>query len=396
MFKKSNKTSKRISTICISLALLTLALPINPAGAAGTNAEISAIEKQISDLEAQKKEYQKTLNGLNASSANALSVKNSYEEQIKVIEQKIKATDNLISEYDSLIAETESGIDSKEEEIDARFEEFLERMSVNYEDGYVNYLALLLESGSLSEMLSNTERTADVLEYDRNLMDTLEREKESLGDRKSELENARKAQEKAKTELAEDKKEAQSKTSDMQAYIDKLANDTAKTEQMLADAQKLDDELNARLEQALKALAEKEVPQYTVDKNSMMWPVSVNYNTISSPYGMRYIFGSNYMHYGIDIPAPAGSNVYACQSGVVEIATSHSSYGNYIVINHGGGYATLYAHNYQLLVSAGTQVSKGDVIALVGRTGSATGNHCHLEVRYNGAHQNPLNFLTQP
>ena len=251
-------------------------------------------------------------------------------------------------------------------------------------------------SCSLSEMLSNTERTADVLEYDRNLMDTLEREKESLGDRKSELENARKAQEKAKNELAEDKNEAQSKTSDMQAYIDKLANDTAKTEQMLADAQKLDDELNARLEQALKALAEKEVPQYTVDKNSMMWPVSVNYNTISSPYGMRYIFGSNYMHYGIDIPAPAGSNVYACQSGVVEIATSHSSYGNYIVINHGGGYATLYAHNSQLLVSAGTQVSKGDVIALVGRTGSATGNHCHLEVRYNGAHQNPLNFLTQP
>jgi murein DD-endopeptidase MepM/ murein hydrolase activator NlpD len=114
------------------------------------------------------------------------------------------------------------------------------------------------------------------------------------------------------------------------------------------------------------------------------------YNRISSDYGYR---GSEF-HLGIDIPAAYGSNVYAANGGKVIKATYHYSYGNYILIDHGGGQATLYAHNSKLLVSEGDTVSKGDVIALAGSTGASTGNHIHFEVRINGVTTDPKKYVS--
>ena len=113
---------------------------------------------------------------------------------------------------------------------------------------------------------------------------------------------------------------------------------------------------------------------------------------ISSGYGARW--GST--HTGIDITAGGcyGDNIYAAASGTVITASYHWSYGNYVVIDHGGGYSTLYAHASSLLVSAGQQVSQGDVIARIGSTGQSTGPHLHFEVRINGNTQNPLNWVS--
>ena len=133
----------------------------------------------------------------------------------------------------------------------------------------------------------------------------------------------------------------------------------------------------------------KERPK-TMAKGYFIWPVS---GRITSRYGGRSLFGTYNFHGGIDIGVPYGTSIKAADGGKVITAGWHSSYGNYIVIDHENGKTTYYAHNSSLLVSVGQRVYQGQVIAKAGSTGNSTGNHCHFEVRVNGVRQNPLNYL---
>lgn len=115
------------------------------------------------------------------------------------------------------------------------------------------------------------------------------------------------------------------------------------------------------------------------------WPV--NGGRISD------VFISNRNHRGLDIAAPAGSEIYAADDGIVTHTAWSDSYGNYVIIDHGDGRETLYAHSSLLLTSVGVEVKRGDVIALVGTTGHSTGNHLHFEVRIDGVNYDPASFL---
>ncbi|MDD6034349.1 MAG: peptidoglycan DD-metalloendopeptidase family protein [Oscillospiraceae bacterium] len=124
---------------------------------------------------------------------------------------------------------------------------------------------------------------------------------------------------------------------------------------------------------------------------NFIWPLNGFY-TVWCSYGQQ----TGYFHYGIDISGGGinGADILAAESGTVILAASHYSYGNYVIIDHGGGYATLYAHASALLVSAGDTVTRGQVIAKVGSTGNSTGPHLHFEVRINGVTQNPLGYVS--
>ncbi|MFP4457032.1 MAG: peptidoglycan DD-metalloendopeptidase family protein [Clostridia bacterium] len=121
---------------------------------------------------------------------------------------------------------------------------------------------------------------------------------------------------------------------------------------------------------------------------SFIWPVNGG-GSITSPFGWT---GRRY-HHGVDIGTATGTNIFASDEGIVTTSAYHRTYGYYIIINHGNGYSTLYAHNSRLLKSVGTKVSKGDVIAKSGNTGNSTGPHLHFEIRYNGNHKNPMSYF---
>jgi len=125
-------------------------------------------------------------------------------------------------------------------------------------------------------------------------------------------------------------------------------------------------------------------------KMTFQWPIQ---GTVSSGYGSRFIFGSESFHRGIDIAAPAGVGVHAGQAGTVLFAGEKGSYGNLVILDHGNGFQSYYGHNTTLLVKAGDVVEKNQLIATVGATGRATGNHCHFEVHYKGQVVNPFNYL---
>ena len=188
----------------------------------------------------------------------------------------------------------------------------------------------------------------------------------------------------------------QKKSEEAQARIDQLKSDIATSQAYQAQNEKLREEFEAQLEARIKELEEEQKK-----KNSkyvggeLQWPVPLDYTKVTSGYAWRTspITGRKELHNGIDIPAPLGTSVYAANTGTVVIATWHYSYGNYIMIDHGGGIMTLYAHNSQLLVSVGDKVKKGQVIAKVGSTGDSTGNHCHFSVRNNGSFIDPMQYF---
>ena len=126
----------------------------------------------------------------------------------------------------------------------------------------------------------------------------------------------------------------------------------------------------------------------------MAWPVPSS-SRITSPYGYRThpILRTRSFHSGVDIAAPTGTPIVAANDGTVIYSGTRGGYGKCIIIDHGGGTATLYAHCSQLLVSSGTTVSRGSTIAKVGSTGQSTGPHCHFEVRINGSTTEPMAYL---
>ena len=115
--------------------------------------------------------------------------------------------------------------------------------------------------------------------------------------------------------------------------------------------------------------------------------------TVSSEQGPRELYGEYDYHLGTDLACPAGTSIHAYNAGTVLISEYHYSYGNYVLIDHGGGLQTLYAHMSERAVSAGDWVESGQVIGYVGMTGSAYGYHLHFEVRENGEVRNPRNYL---
>ncbi len=137
------------------------------------------------------------------------------------------------------------------------------------------------------------------------------------------------------------------------------------------------------------AVGTKEKPSW-VATGSLQWPV---YGNITSYFGYRSIFGSYSLHRGIDISCSYGTAISAADGGTVTFAGWNGTYGQLVVIDHGNGYVTYYAHNSSLLVSVGDKVYKGQTIAKAGSTGRSTGTHCHFEVHVNGSLVNPLNYL---
>jgi murein DD-endopeptidase MepM/ murein hydrolase activator NlpD len=124
----------------------------------------------------------------------------------------------------------------------------------------------------------------------------------------------------------------------------------------------------------------------TPSASGFIWPVS---GTVVSGFGMRW----GRMHEGIDITAPTGTSIWAAAAGTVIWSSWRGGYGNCVVVDHGNGLATLYAHASALLVSVGQQVSQGQTVALVGSTGNSSGPHLHFEVRVNGVAVDPLLYL---
>ncbi|MBQ4055462.1 MAG: M23 family metallopeptidase, partial [Clostridia bacterium] len=215
-----------------------------------------------------------------------------------------------------------------------------------------------------------------------------------LEDERVILTNTLEEQKSLEESLSVKKVDLEGQKADADKYIKQLEADEKAYAAEYEKAKAAEKEANNQIEKLLAERQKSENQQYW--GGEFIWPVPKNITRISSYFGWRILWGRSDYHLGIDIPAAAGTDIYASNGGTVVTATWHYSYGYYVLIDHGGGFATLYAHNSRLLVKAGDVVEQGDVIAKMGTTGSSSGNHLHFEVRKNGKVQNPLNYVKRP
>ena len=194
------------------------------------------------------------------------------------------------------------------------------------------------------------------------------------------------------------------KTAELNSYNSKIAASAGSLLELEKDIAAQEDKIKAieaeirrKEEEAKKAAlaAGQKYNTVSIGNINFIWPCPSS-SRITSSFGDREspTEGASSSHQGVDIGASTGSSILAAASGTVTISTYSYSAGNYIMINHGGGVSTVYMHCSELLVSAGQEVTQGQVIAKVGSTGYSTGPHLHFGIRVNGSYVNPINYVS--
>ncbi len=393
--------------------------------------KVSESEQKVKELESQQADQSKIVSALNIQLQKLNQERENITAQKDLITDDIDATEAKISSLNAEIAKLDAEIAAKDQEIKETVELFCDRMRANYMAGETSVLEIFTSSSDMSSFLNRLEMFKRVTESDQDLVNKLNKEIASIEKMQEELETKKAALQKEKTEL-------EAKRSDLQSTEDTLtANQNVikqKTEEVEAKLSALNaqtkelkvsiDEYNSemsRLDEEIKAAIRKSNQSSGGSSNSSSgsnagsmdsnvsnsgwaWPLPYSGVYLSSYYGYRYhpIDGDWRYHSGIDISMSGayGKNIIATRAGTVILSSleseSGTGYGNYIIIDHGDGYTSLYGHCSELLVSEGQTVSRGQIIAKVGSTGWSTGPHLHFEVRYNGSTVDPLDYVTMP
>ena len=353
---------------------------------AATDSKVKGYEDKIAQLKKDQQAYEQQIKNAKANAASYMEQKELLDKQINALSEEIELSNALLIEYNNAIVAKEEAITSKQSELDVKFENYKSRLRTSYENGVMGYLTMLFSSKTLSGFLTN------MLNYDKNVMKQMNEEKANLSDEKASLEQIKASQQAVHDGLQKTEAEIEAKANEMQKLYDDTLNDQKKAEQMLAQAQKDREKAEKDLDKYLEELAKKNSGYY--DGGAFSYPLPQNQNILTSKFGWRTykIWGkwvtSN--HRGIDLACPTGTPVYAGADGKIEIAGWNNSYGYYVVISHGSGYTTLYAHNSSLLVKVGQYVKRGQQIAKSGSTGNSSGPHLHFEISINGKLQDPL------
>ena len=352
------------------------------------------IQKELKDTKAYLKELEK-LKGDTQAYIKELDVRlNQLTDSIYTLEASVEAKKSEIEviKIDISLAKAD---------IAKQYEDMKLRIQYMYENGDDMYFDMILGSENISDMLSKAEYLSKITTYDREQLEKLQKSKEELDAKEKQLIAEEAELEKLLTEAREEQKATEeliaAKNSVIEGYDDKIDGQESAMKE-LQEELKAQQAIVAELEEIERKRKEEEKKNQlnlTYDGGKMTWPVP-GYSRISSYFGYRSNpFGGSGKEYhnGLDIPAPRGTNIVAAYDGQVAWSSYSSSAGNWVGIDHGNGYYTIYMHMSKRLVSEGQMVKKGQVIGLVGTTGRSTGNHLHFGVRKDGSYMDPLKWV---
>ncbi len=433
--RRVHKWKKAVTAIFCCAALLFSSAEIAAPAPTFAYADVDALQEKIDALEKENSDIKSQLEDLE----NDIAAK---EEEIRLLElQKANAQEQVVYYAQKLallqenISQNELDIAAKEASIAEHTELFGRRVRAMYMTSQTSTLELLFSSGSFTEFLSQVENLRRISEFDNQLIAMLKQEKEDLRllhedllsqQAEHELTHAQYVDTVAQlafsieeTELSQAELEAVK--AEYQADIEQNEADAAKLEAETAalikkyeeeERKRREEEERKRREEEERRRQEEEAKNQAAANNenstsssssntvatelNFAWPCPGS-NQITSYYGPRVVFGANDNHGAIDIAAPIETAIIASKSGtVIAAGASGTTYGTYVIISHGDGYSTLYAHCNSISVAAGDYVTQGQRIAGVGTTGRSSGYHLHFEVRKNGMRVDPLDYVSKP
>lgn len=364
---------------------------------------IALIEQQISNYEDEIENY-----------GNLITT---TQQKISTKEQELREKDLEIYDKEIAIEQTRAEISRLEEENDANLKKFAKLIRALYMNDASDSMPVLNGSDDWYDFFVYVDVVQSIGEQNMDFMNALLDDIHScegmiqqlnddiaqLNDDKAELQDEKIALEKEMADLEAKKIKVQGVADESYTQMEKYAQYSDNLEwQIYSKRSKADDyakdieETNDILEQLISERQKALAGGYDYSSDGFRWPLDIKYQYITTYFGYDAWRGGS--HYGIDVgnAGIGGANIYAAQSGVVITAYNddgwHGGYGNYVVIDHGGGLSTLYAHCYSTIVTEGQYVEKGDVIGYVGTTGWSTGNHLHFETRVNGVAYDPFGY----
>lgn len=413
------KTTLRLISLVLASILLCLALSVpmlakNVSYDDVKNDATEELKAQLDEFDKIKKELKAQLDAAEDLQATAqekrtlyITLQTVYADEIKTIEEHLPLIEKEITQVNEDLAVVYA-------EYDKVYESLQTVVRMTYESQDASYLSLILGASSVSDLFSRLERASALISYNNKLIEDLEERQKKVDAKLADL-NAKKA------ELTETRAELVAKQAELEAWNTEneqaLLEIEAELDRLVGEYEDYDDRsdvIKDEFQQMVDALIKKEEERIKSEeekrkqeeiaaankKNGYLWPLPTSYKKLSSYFNQKRTINSlgivNRVHYGIDIPAPRGTSIYAVKAGKVLTAKYGSGYGYYVIIDHGDGITSLYAHCSKLLVSKGDIVARGDVVALVGTTGTSTGNHLHLEIRENGVKKDPLNYVKKP
>lgn len=359
---------------------------------------INSAQSKLNSLSKQKKDTQEYINTLQEKISLLQDKISNLESDKSALQSEIDATQAKIEKTAADIEETQRQIDQKQKEFDATYAEYCQRLRAMYISGSASTLEVLLTCSDLSSLLTRSEMIKSVSQQDSATLDSLMKKMEEIEAQKQKLEEKRNQLNADKKSLETDKAALQKNINDISSTKADLDSEAAECNAQMRKLSKQSSEYQEAIE-----TDQKQLQQVQNDISAAIAAAGshgsgngrLRYPTDSRSISAGYPnYSSGRYHGGIDFPVSTGSNVYAAASGtVILVKYLNYSYGRYLIIDHGDGLSTLYAHNSQILVNVGDKVSAGQVVAKSGSTGNSTGPHCHFEVRVNGSRVNPLSYL---
>lgn len=396
-----------VLAVVLALSLVFSLLASVLSAYASDKSELESLKSQLAGITSEREEIAAQLDELNAQMQSMLTQKTALEQEINLTYEQIELTEEIIASLDASIEKTTAELAAAEEEEAKQYEVFKSRLRAMYENDTLTTLDLILSASSLTEYFSRMEAASSIASYDKELMQKLADTRAYIEELKASLEQDREENEQQKEDLIDYKRDLVNQNVELDFLIEDLKEQTdfkqAELDEVEAQEAAFDKEIaelaeKIRKEEAAAAAAvnssssSSSASKYT--GGTMTWPLP-GYYTISSDFEMRDhpITGKYSQHTGIDLPAPKNTKIVAAASGTVVTVGYNTAYGNRVIINHGGGVQTLYAHMTSFAVSEGDTVSAGDVIGYVGSTGNSTGNHLHFSVLVNGSYVDPKPYV---
>lgn len=392
MMKKS--TTRLIS--CVIAAILVIALLasmlLSSLTFAGAAEDVDELQDKLSSLEDEKAAVKEKIAELTKQANDVEATRAALQSEIDLTKEEISTVEAYIDRLQEQIDVKTTELAAAEEALEQKEEEFALTVRTTYEQGDSSYLEVLLNSSSFSDLLSRMEIITAIMEDNKKIVAEYTAAKEDIEQKKQELQDTQDSQKEYQENLNYKVDELAASEAEQAALAESLQAYKAESE---AEYDRISNEMQDVSNQIAALSAQSAASGGVPYSGTFVWPTP-SCTTTSSVYGYRVhpIYGTVKFHAGEDIPASYGAEILAAASGTVTTAGWVSGYGNYTVIDHGGGTMTAYGHQSSILVSVGQYVEQGQVIGYVGSTGNSTGPHLHFEVYQNGSTVDPKSFFS--
>ena len=419
--KNRKKLVSILAGVMAAVLVLTLILSLLPTRAYAASS--SEIRKQITGLQEQRTEMKSKMKELESQYqenkdeiSNIVAKKNLIDQEMTLLHAQVDNINEQITAYGVLVADKQDELDAAQENYNTLNEEYKTRIRTMEEEGTLSYWEVLFKANSFSDLLDKIDVIQEIAKADQLMMDKMKAVSEQIAAERAELEQQMAELDATRQELDQQEQDLEAQRAEQDTLLTEMLaayeEMNADYMQNMADEAALSEEI-AKSESAYYAALSKEEAERIAALNRQNnnkgsssnssgatntggWLYPLPYQCqVTDSYGYRiHPLTKKYSwHNGVDFGAAAGTAILAAKSGTVTTAAYSGAWGYYVVINHGDGYSTLYAHQPSLSVSVGDYVTQGQTIGYVGSTGYSTGPHLHFTIYYNGSDVNPFNYI---